>query len=188
MENCPHCDAPLKPAATFCLTCDNPVAPETSRLSVGEAVTVSVGRPLVGLAVVAGCLLALGAATYGGVAYVHHQHHQSRQQVLDDVRQGTTLLVDAEGGQSRACHRAGTVLAGLPQDIERECAAIVGDDPGARVVAVSVDRLDLQGAKGTAHVHATIADASGTHVLDRVVDLVHGRREWRMDWSGHREI
>jgi hypothetical protein len=186
VENCPHCDAPLKPAARFCLACDRPVE-DTSRLSVGAPIVVSTGRPLVGLAVAAAVVLGLAGAVWGGVAFFRHLNDHSTAVVVDDVKHGTTLLVAAEGGQSSACGRLPGVLAGPPKDVERECAAIVGDDPSAKVTAVTVDRLHLQGLKGTAHVHATVSDAHGTHTIDRVVDLVRAHRVWRLQWDGQRE-
>lgn len=187
MENCPHCDAPLKPAARFCLACDRPVD-ESSRLSVGESVVVSGRRPVAGLAIAAAAVLGLAGAAYGGIAFVHHQRGHSTAVVVDDVERGTTLLVAAEGGQNAACRQAAGVLAGPPKDVERECAAIVGEDPGARIGTVSVTGLDLQGLKGTAHVHATVSDAQGSHTLDRVVDLVRVHKVWRLKWDGQREI
>jgi hypothetical protein len=184
VDSCPHCAAPLRPAATFCLACDRPVVDETSRLSVAEAVHVSAGRPLIGLLVVAGCLLVIGAATYGGVAFVHDRHAATRGQAVADVTRGTTLLIDAEAGRPDACRRARSVLAGPTVDLLRECLALVDHDPGARVDRVRVDRLRLHGTTGTAHVRATVGDATGTHTVDRVVALVHARRTWLMAWDG----
>jgi hypothetical protein len=186
VENCPHCDAPLKPAARFCLACDRPVE-ETSRLSVGAPTVVSTGRPLVGLAVAAAVVVGLAGAVWGGVAFFRHASDHSTAVVVADVKHGTTLLVEAESGQSNACGRLPGVLAGPPKDLERECAAIVGDDPSARITAVTVDRLDLQGLRGTAHLRATVSDAQGTHSIDRVVDLVRVHKAWRFAWDGQRE-
>jgi hypothetical protein len=186
VENCPHCDAPLKPAARFCLACDRPVD-ETSRLSVGEAVVVTQGRPIVGYAATAAVVLGLVGAAYGGLAFIHHERQHSTAVVVDDVKQGASLIVEAEAGQTSACRSAVAVLAGPAKDIERECAAVVGDDPHAAVTDVSVDRLDLQGRTGTAHLHATVTDAHGTHTIDRVVHLVREHKAWRLAWDGHRE-
>lgn len=187
MENCPHCDAPLKPAARFCLACDRPID-ETSRLSVGAPVVVAKGRPVVAILGIAAVAVALAGAAYGGLAFIHQQHHHSQALVVDDVKKGTSLIVAAESGQTAACQHAVGVLAGPGKDIERECAAIVGDDPGAKVVAVSVDKLQLQGTAGTAHLHATVTDAKGTHTIDRVVDLVRAHKVWRLSWDGQREV
>ena len=188
MTNCPHCDAPLKPAATFCLACDRPVAEETSRLSVGDPVQVSVGRPVVAVAAIAGVAVLLGASAWGGLAYVHHLHHKSTSLVVGDVKRATTLLVDAEGGKTRDCQRAAEALAGPVKDSVQQCDEIVGKDPGARVTTISVNGLDLQGDKGTARVHATVADAQGTHTVDRVVDLQRVQRNWRVTWDGRPEV
>ena len=187
MENCPHCDAPLKPAARFCLACDQPLD-ETSRLSVGEPVQVAVGRPLVGMAAVAATLLVVGGIVWGGLAFIHHERTQSRDAVIADVEHGTTLLVDAEAGRSSACRRSTGVLAGPAQDVARQCRAIVGADPGATVSSIRVDRLDLEGRTGTARLRATIHDDSGSHTVDRQVDLVHQGRAWRMSWDGRSQI
>ncbi|RNM15751.1 zinc ribbon domain-containing protein [Nocardioides pocheonensis] len=188
MKSCPNCDAPLKPAATFCLACDRPVVEETSRLSVGEPVKVSVGRPVVGVAAVAATVLGLGALAWGGLALIHHERARSTAQVVDDVKQGTTLLVDAEAGRTAACHRSVGVLAGPASDVLAECHAILDHDPGARVASIRVDRLSLQTETGTARVRVSVDDRTGTHTLDQVVTLVHARRDWRMSWNGHPEI
>lgn len=188
MKSCPNCDAPLKPAATFCLACDRPVVEETSRLSVGEPVTVSVGRPVVGVAAVVATALGLGALVWGGLAFIHHERARSTAQVVDDVKQGTTLLVDAEAGKTDACHRSVAVLAGPASDVLTECRAILDHDPGARVASITVDRLSLQAESGTARVRLSVDDRSGTHTLDQVVDLVRARRDWRMSWNGRPEI
>src|SRR4051794_22259704 len=92
---CPFCAAPLKPSATFCLACDKPVVPETSRLSVGDPVEVTMGRPLVAAGVAVAVLLALGGAVYGTVGFLHHQSAESRAAVIRDVAHGTTLLLKA---------------------------------------------------------------------------------------------
>lgn len=188
VTNCPHCDAPLKPAATFCLACDRPVVDETSRLSVAEPVKVSVGRPVVAVAAIVGCLVLLGGSAWGGVAYVRSVHHKSKELVISDVLRGTTLLIDAEGGSSGDCRRVPKALMGAVKDLRQQCDAIVGDDPGAHVQKISVDRLDLTGEVGKAYVHATVSDAKGTRTVDRVVDLHRASRAWRMVWDGKPEV
>ena len=189
MTSCPNCDAPLKPAATFCLACDRPVVEETSRLSVGDPVKVSAGRPLVAVATIAGTVLGLGALVWGGFAFVQHQHARSTAQVIHDVKRGTTLIVDAEAGQSAACQRLTSVLA-TPATTGAlgHCQAIVDRDPGARVASIRVDHLSLHGQTGTARVQVSVDDSTGTHTVDQVVDLVRARRDWRMSWNGRPEI
>lgn len=184
MDSCPHCAAPLRPAATFCLACDRPVVDDTSRLSVGEAVHVSVGRPFVGLLVVAGCLLVVGAAAYAGVALVHHQHAATTRQAVADVTRAATLLVEAEGGRSASCERMSAVVAGPATATLRECRAVVGHDPGAEVARLHVDRVRLHGTAGSARVRTTITDRAGSRTVDRVLHLVHGRRTWLLSWDG----
>jgi len=187
VTNCPHCDAPLKPAATFCLACDRPVVAETSRLSVGEPVQVSVGRPIVAVASIAGVIVFLAASVWGGLAYIHHVHAKSTSLVVDDVKRATTLLIGAEGGQTHDCRRAARVLAGPVKDSVQQCDAIVGEDPGAHVTRIRVSGLDLQGEKGSARVQATVADAKGTRTVDRVIDLQRAERTWRVSWNGRPE-
>ena len=188
MTNCPHCDAPLKPAARYCLACDRPVGDETSTLSVGEPVAVSVGRPLVAVAAVAATVVVLGALVWGYIAFLHHGNGTVAAQARGDVKRGTTLLVSAEGGQPSACLRSARVLAGPAADVLAKCQAIVDHDPGARVASIQVDRLRLQGTTGSVRVRASIHDNTGTHALDRVVDLVRSGRSWRMSWDGRPEI
>lgn len=187
MENCPHCDAPLKPAATYCLACDRPVAAPTSRLSVADAVPVR-ARPPVVLAAVAIGLVVLGGLIWGYVAYLHHGSAREAAQARANVRRGTTLLVDAESGKAGACQRSTKVLAGPATTVLTQCQGLVGHDPGARVASISVDGLDLRGSTGSIHLKASIADRTGTHNVDRVVDLVRSGRLWRMKWDGRPEI
>jgi hypothetical protein len=184
VDSCPHCAAPLRPAATFCLACDRPVVDETSRLSVGEAVHVSVGRPLMGLLIVAGCLLVVGVAAYGGTSFVHHQHAAKSRQAVADVTRAATLLVEAEGGRAVSCERMSAVVAGRAAETLRECAAVVGQDPGAEMGKLEVDRVRLKGTQGSARVRATISDRAGTHTFDRLLHLVHARRAWLLSWDG----
>jgi hypothetical protein len=188
MTSCPLCEAPIRPTATFCLACDNPVVPESSRLSVGDPVPVQHGRPLVGLALIAAAVLALGGTTYGAVAFVHHQHAASTAQVVHDITRGATLLVDAESGDSTACARTARVLAGPSQLLRQECTGIVDRDPGVRVDKIRVDRLDLGGRAGTARLRETVTDDRGTRTLERVVHLVHESRVWRLSWDGRTTV
>lgn len=185
---CPHCAAPLKPTATFCLACDNPVVPETSRLSVGDPIRVEVGRPIVGIAIIAAAVLALVGTAYGTLAFIHHQRAVSTAQVVDDIKHGTGLLVAAEGGSSTACRRTTPVLAGPGQVLRRECDGVVDEDPGVRVDKIVVDHLDLSGRTGTARVRTTVTDEHGTRTVDRVVDLVLESKVWRLKWDGHTTV
>lgn len=187
MENCPHCDAPLKPASTYCLACDQPVAAPTSRLSVADAVPVR-GRPQIVLAAVAISLVVLGGLIWGYVAYLHHGSAQEAAQARAYVTRGATLLVDAESGQAAACRRSTKVLAGPATAVLTQCQGLVDHDPGARVASISVDGLDLRGSTGSIHLQASIADRTGTHSVDRVVDLIRSGRLWRMKWDGRPEI
>lgn len=188
MTPCPICEAPLKPSATFCLACDNPVVPETSRLSVGEPVRVQRGRPIVGISIIVAAVLTLGGTAYGTLAFIHHQRAVSTAQVVDNIKAGSRLLVAAEGGSSTACRRTTEVLAGPGEVLRQECAGVVDKDPGVRVDKIVVDRLDLEGLTGTARVRETVTDRHGTRTVDRVVDLAHEARVWRMTWDGRATV
>ena len=182
---CPHCEAPLKPTATFCLACDTPVVPMTSRLSVSEPTRVHVGRPIVGIAMVVGAVLLLAGAAYGGLAFAHHRHVATTTQATRDVRRATALLVNAQAGKEIACHRVRSLLAGPAETVRGECEQVLDKDPGVRLDGVAVDRLDLAGKSGTARVRTTVTDAAGTRHLDQVVHLVEEGKQWRLSWDGH---
>ena len=81
------------------------------------------------------------------------------------------FLIDAESGKAGACQRSTKVLAGPATTVLTQCQGLVGHDPGARVASISVDGLDLRGSTGSIHLKASIADRTGTHNVDRVVDL-----------------
>jgi hypothetical protein len=153
-------------------------------LSVAEATPASIGRPVLGLLVGTACLLLLGGAAYGTLRIYHHAHASTTDQASSEVRRGITLLVSAEGGHPDACRRLGPVVAPPAAKTLAECRAIVGDDRGARLDAVSVGRPRLTGGSGTAHVRATVTDPSGEHTVDEDVRLVEVGRHWRMAWDG----
>ena len=181
---CPHCAAPIKPSATFCLACDSPLVPVDGRLSVAEPVQVDTGRPVVALVAAATVLLLLAGAVYGVMGIVRHQHAAARAAVVDDITRGTTLLVEAESGDLAACHGAGAVLASTSHALHQDCTGIVDHDPGVKVDRISVDRLDLLTSTGTARVRMTVTDSKGTRTVDRVVALVHRAQGWRLTWNG----
>jgi hypothetical protein len=180
---CPHCEAPLKPAATFCLECDTPVVPDSGRLSVGEPTQVHVGRPILGISMIVAAVLVLGGAAYGTLAFVHHQ--RTTTQATKDVTRGTTLLLEAEGGRAGACGKTHRTFAGPVEVVRSECAQVVDGDPGVKVDKVVVDRLSLGAKTGTARVRATISDRSGTRTVERSVNLVKESKRWRLSWDGH---
>lgn len=186
MENvpCPHCEAPIKPTATFCLTCDTPVTDTERGLSVAAPVTVSVGRPLVGLGIATACLVVLGALAWGTIAFFQHRHAAAMAQATGSVERGVALLVSAEGGRARACGGAERVLAGSPATTAHECHQIVDHDPGARLDQLHVARPRLGADSGTVSISATVSDGSGTHTIARVVDLVDQSKHWHMSWDG----
>lgn len=192
---CPHCGAPIKPTATFCLACDTPVVDTERGLSVAESTPVTMGRPLVGLAIATACVLALGAAVFGTIAYVHHRHTLTADAAAANVRHGLTLLVSAESGHARACRSAERVLAAPAATVLHECRQIVGHDSGAHLDSIHVDRPQLGTDSGTAHVTETVTDGSGTHTVHEVVNLLdqaspatssgaRPARVWRMGWDG----
>jgi hypothetical protein len=181
---CPHCDAPLRPTATFCLACDTPVTDTERGLSVAEPVAVPPARhaPVLAVAVVAGLLVLLGGAAYGTVHLVRGRHDRAEAQAADDVRRGVTLLVRAESGEPRACHAAAGVLAGSGR--RQECLALVGEGPGAHLEDVRLDRARLGGETGTVRLRATLVDDHRSRTLDEVFDVVDQSRQWRLRWDG----
>jgi hypothetical protein len=181
---CPHCAEPVRPTATFCLACDQPIVDTERGLSVAEATPASLGRPLVGLAVGLTCLLLLGGAAYGGFRIYHHAHTSTIDQATREVRRGVTLIVSAEGGRGAACRELEPVVAPPGKKTLAECRAIEGDDRGAHVDAVSVGRPRFSGPTGTAQVRATVTDPRGRHQVDEQVRLVEVRRHWKLAWDG----
>jgi hypothetical protein len=181
---CPHCDAPLRPTATFCLACNTPVADAQQGLSVAEASVVRMGRPLVGVGVLVGVLLVLGAIGYGSYAFVHDRSAAERANALTDTRLGVTMLVRAEGGSARSCRRAEAFLAGGPAAVRHKCLAIVGNDHGARLDDVRVDRPSFRSDRGTVHLTATFVDPSGSRPFDHDFAVVKQVKQWRLSWDG----
>lgn len=184
---CPHCAEPVRPTATFCLACDKPITDTERGLSVAEAVPASIGRPVVGLAVLLVCVALLGGATYGGVRLFHHAHVATADQTEHDVRRGLALVVSAESGHTKACDLLPTYVAPPAPKALSECQAIVGDDKGAKLSELTVGQPHLGSDTGTVQVKATISDTGGTHALDESVRLVQVGRHWRMAWNGHPE-
>jgi hypothetical protein len=185
---CPHCAEPIRPTATFCLSCDRPIVDTERGLSVADAAPASIGRPVVGLVVGVACVALLGGAAYGGLRIFHNAHAATADQASGEVRRGVTLLVAAEGGHSAACRELTPVVAPPASKTLAECRAIVGDDTGARLDSVSIGRPHFDGDSGTARVHATVTDASGRHAVDEDVRLVQVGRHWRMAWDGRPEV
>jgi hypothetical protein len=181
---CPHCAEPVRPTATFCLACDRPITDTERGLSVAEAVPASIGRPVHGLVIGAVCLVVLGGIAYGGLRLYDHAHASTVDQASNDVRRGLTLLVSAEGGHTDACRELGPVVAPPASRTQAECRAIAGDDRGARLDSITVDRTHLGKESGTSHVEATVTDGTGRHSLDEDVRLVQVGRHWRMAWDG----
>jgi hypothetical protein len=181
---CPHCDAPLPPTATFCLSCDTAVADTQRGLSVAEPTVVRTGRPLVGIGVLVGVLLVVGTVGYGGYAFVHGRHAAARADALADTKRGVMILVAAEGGSARGCREADQVLSGDPGTLGRECRAIVGDDPGARLEDVTVDRPSLGSETGTVHLTATFVDHAGSRPFTHDFTVVKQLKQWRLSWTG----
>jgi hypothetical protein len=180
---CPHCGAPVKRVATFCLACDTPISDTERGLSVAEPVVVAArARPLLVAAVVVGVLVLLGGAAYGVLHFVRGQHADTEKQAAADARSAVTLLVRAESGQPGACHK---VVAYLSTGGGRHaCVSIVGEDPGARLENVRLGTAHLGATTGTVRLTATIVDDRQTHALDRVFDLVQQGAHWRMLWDG----
>lgn len=184
---CPHCAEPVRPTATFCLACDQPITDTERGLSVAEAVPASIGRPVVGLTIALVCLALLGGAVYGTVRILRHEHVATADEATNDVRKGLELVVSAEDGHDRACDALGPVVAPPARKTLEHCQAIVGDDRGAKLSKVSVSQPHLANGAGSVHVKATITDAHGTRALDETVRIVQVGRHWRMAWSGRPE-
>ena len=181
---CPECGAPLKPGATYCLACDTPVVDTERGLSVAEAVPVAVGRPLLGLLVIVGVIVALGGAAYGTVQYMHDRKVATAAIAAMNARDGLALVVRAESGQATACKRAPAYVAGVPKDVRRLCREVVGQVPGAQLEHVRTGTPHLAGKDGTVRITATFADHRGTKTVDRVFHLVQEGKQWRLSWNG----
>ena len=181
---CPHCEAPLKPTATYCLACNTPVVPETSRLSVGEPTQVKIGRPIVGITIIAVAVLLVLGAGVGTFAFIHHRRAATTNQATKDVRRATALIVNAQAGKKSACRRMQKVMAGPVELLQAQCQQVLGHDPGVQLDKIAVDQLQLGGKTGTARVRSTVTDKAGTRNLDQVVHLVEVGKLWRLQWDG----
>lgn len=180
---CPHCGAPIRPTATFCLACDQPVLDTESGLSVAEPVAVERrARPvLMGvLAVVA--LVVLGGSTYGVVHWITGREHHAREQAASDARRAITLLVRAESGEAHACQRARPLLSGT--DVRKSCTALVGHDPGVQLSNVRTSTPKLDSTAGTVRLRATVTDRHGPRTLDTVLHLTEVSSGWQLQWNG----
>jgi hypothetical protein len=175
----------VRPTATFCLSCDRPLADTDRGLSVAEGTPVRGAGPGKLIAVVAACLVVAGAATWATVAFLHARHTSENAQATADVRRAVTLLVSAEAGHGGACRALAGVTSGRAGTVIAECQTIVGRDTGVRLDSIDVSRPSLRGATGHVRFSATTTDASGTHATTEVVDLVRPHRDWQLVWSGH---
>jgi hypothetical protein len=180
---CPHCGAPIKRVATFCLACDTPVVDTESGLSVGELIVVPAKpRPLLVTAILVGVLVVLGGSTYGILHFFQDRHANSESQAASDARSAVTLLVRAESGQNGACRKAAAHLTGSGR--RQECLGIVGEDPGAHLENVKLGAAHLGSKTGTVRLTATVVDDHGSRDLDRVLDLDLQGKLWLMRWDG----
>ena len=191
---CPHCNAPVRPTATFCLACDTPLADiRRGGLSVADGVPVQGLFRVVGIGVGLALLLVLGGAGFG--MYRLYDHAQSDAAGLADaaVNRSVRLLVEAESGRAAACHELRRVSelqrvdGASPETLSGQCRALVGRDASARLETMSIAslRISEQSHSGTARVLATIQDPSGTHRVDRTLDVVRKRdRSWVVAWDG----
>lgn len=180
---CPHCGAPTRPTATFCLACDQPITDTERGLSVAEATAVPQrARPvLVGVAALL-VLVVVGGSTYGVVHLISGREHHTRALAASDARRALTLLVRAEAGEAHACTRIQPLLARTapPQG----CAALVGHDPGVRLSDVRTATPELDSGAGTVRLTATVTDSHGTRALDEVLHVARARSTWRLQWDG----
>ena len=183
MVSCPHCEAPIRPTATFCLACDTPVTDTERGLSVAEPVPVAPrSGPLLVVAAVAGILVALGGTAYGVAHFMNARHTKAETAAASDLRHAVTLLVRAESGEAGACHRVTAYLAGGGR--RQECLDIVDKDPGVHLENVRLDPAQLGSLTGTLRLRATVVDDRGTRDLDHVYNLVDEAKQWRLRWDG----
>ena len=189
---CPHCQAPIRPTATFCLACDTPLTDTSRGLSVAESVPVQPRLPIVGVAVTLGVLLAVGGAAYWMFSLYRHGQSAASTQASSDVSRAVRILVSAESGHGGACRELGQVsdlagsTSGASSTLAGDCLALVGHDHAVHLDTVSVDRTHLSTGTetGTARVRATVTDGAGRHDLDRTVDLVRRNKVWVLSWDG----
>jgi hypothetical protein len=181
--SCPHCDAPIKPTATFCLACDRPIVDTERGLSVAET-TAAPARPrpvLVGV-VIAGVLALLGGSTYAVVHYIAGRHHHAEAVAGADARKAVTLLVRAEAGSAHACRRVAPLLSG--SSARRDCQDIVGRDPGVQFEDVHTGTATIDGSSATVRISARVTDGHGTRTIDDVLKLTQAGNLWQLDWNG----
>jgi hypothetical protein len=181
---CPHCDAPIRPTATFCLACDTPVTDTDRGLSVATPTPVARSRIASTAAVAAtvGVVALLGGAVYGTVHLIHGRKAHAEAQASADVRRAVTVLVRAESGQPYACRTAAALLA--RSNPRQECLAVLGEDPGARLQDVRLDPARLGSHTGSVRLHATVVDNHGSRPLDQTFDVVDVSGQWRLRWDG----
>lgn len=180
---CPHCGAPVRPTATFCLACDRPITDTERGLSVAEPVVVPRrARPVIASVGIVAVVAVLGGSTYGLLHYVSGRHHNAEAKATADARGAVTLLVRAEGGDGHACARVGAFIAGGAA--RHDCMGIVGHDRGATLADVHAAPAKLTGTTGTVRVTATVTDPRGTHSFDEVVQLAELGKLWRVRWDG----
>jgi len=183
---CPHCGAPLRPAARFCLACDTPVEPaESSRLSIAEPEPAAPVRRLPILLAGVVAIAALAFLTVGVVHWVGRHETNAVDQAAGNAGRGLALVVDAESGRGGVCHRTWTAyVSGIGRDLRQECEALADRDPGARLEDVREDPARLGSTTGSVTVHATLADDHGTRAFTQKVDLVDVNGRWLMTWDG----
>ena len=181
---CENCGGVLPRTGTYCLACDTPVANAERGLSVGDTQVVQHGRPLVGAAVMAACLLAVV-----GVGFTIHrlwESHLDGNAEAAAVR-GTQVLVHAENGDQgakTACTHAETAVIGDPTTVREECAALLGSDPGATVRGLHAASVRRSGQHATVDLRGTWVDAHGRAPYSRTVRVRSDHNEWELVWDG----
>jgi hypothetical protein len=180
---CPHCGAPTRPTATFCLACDQPITDTERGLSVAEATAVPRRARPVLVGVVALLVLAVvGGSAYGVVHWISGREHHTQAQAASDARRAITLLVRAESGEAHACHRARPLLSGT--EVQKSCTALVGHDPGVRLSDVRTTTRELDSTAGTVRLTATVTDSHGTRPLDEVLHVTEAGSSGQLQWDG----
>jgi hypothetical protein len=177
---CENCGAPLPLTGTYCLACDTPVSGlREDRLSVAETESVRRGRPIQGIALVTGCVLALVAVTYALVLVIRPNHdREARKSVANAVG----LLARAESGE-HVCRSLHAYLAEKPPAYMSACHALVGTRAGLRLENLHAGAVKLSGRHGTVHLTATLVDGSTSQPLDDVIKVRDVDDSWRMVWN-----
>ena len=150
-------------------------------LSVGPTTAVRHGHPLMGIALIAGVVIAIGALV-GALLYVARPHDARDARAAATA--GFKALVAAERGRQHACTTLLTYVDGDHATERRACQALVGDDPGVHVHGLHAGRVHLAAERGTVHLSGTVVDARGDRPLSLEVPMSDTTGMWLIAWDG----